>query len=157
MDFGSGQAIFGASGGSVAGVSVNANDMPVRYTLYFDANLDTKLDISDLARLATAWQGASGWSSGDFNHDQKIDISDLALLAPNWQAALAPPSATLIPRQSLDLVLTFKSLLLRDHRRIRVMRHPYRGLPRLPGHAGQFSPVATENRHLKRHLPVRVG
>ena len=50
-----------------------------------DANLDGSVDITDLARLATAWQTAGLWTAGDFDYSGFIDISDLGLLATNWR------------------------------------------------------------------------
>ena len=57
-----------------------------------DANLDGKVDISDLGILATNWQTAGLWNGGDFTCDGLVDISDLGLLATNWQAAGAGQS-----------------------------------------------------------------
>ncbi len=56
-----------------------------------DANLDGKVDISDLGMLATNWQQHTAWSGGDFNNDGFVDISDLGLVATNWQSGVTNP------------------------------------------------------------------
>ncbi len=63
----------------------------VKYTWYGDANLDGQVDISDLGRLATAWQTSGSWVNGDFDYSGFIDISDLGKLATNWQAGVGNP------------------------------------------------------------------
>ena len=73
------------------GDPVDADTILVRYTYLGDANLDGQVDISDLGRLATAWQTAGVWTGGDFNYDAFIDISDLGILATNWQVGVGAP------------------------------------------------------------------
>ncbi len=85
-------AVLGPTGGSFAGQSVDNTTVLVKYTYCGDANLDGQVDISDLGRLATAWQTSGVWSGGDFNYDGFIDISDLGLLATNWQAGAQNPA-----------------------------------------------------------------
>ena len=61
-----------------------------------DANHDGKVDINDLATLATNWQAhvsVDPYTLGDFTYDDVVDIADLALLATNWQYALPLPAA----------------------------------------------------------------
>ncbi len=57
-----------------------------------DANLDGRVDITDLGLLATNWQSAAFWTGGDFNSDGLVDISDLGVLATNWQAGVGNPT-----------------------------------------------------------------
>lgn len=57
----------------------------VRLTRQGDANVDGFVDITDLGKLATAWQTNGLWDEGDFNYDGFIDITDLGLLATSWQ------------------------------------------------------------------------
>ncbi len=85
--------ILGGSGGSFAGLAVDATAVLIKFTYGGDTNLDGKVDISDLGRLATGWQTSGAWSSGDFNYDGLIDISDLGILATNWQAGVGLPLA----------------------------------------------------------------
>jgi subtilisin family serine protease len=79
----------GISAGSIFSAQpIDSTAVIVRYTLAGDANLDRKVDISDLGLLASNWQATSRrFSQGDFNFDHKVDISDLGNLASNWQAA----------------------------------------------------------------------
>ncbi len=78
---------------SFSGQSVDSSTVLVKYTYYGDANLDGQVDISDLGRLATAWQTSGSWVNGDFDYSGFIDISDLGLLATNWQAGVGNPLA----------------------------------------------------------------
>jgi hypothetical protein len=63
----------------------------VKYTYYGDADLDGKVDIADLGRLASNWQLGGVWSSGDFDYNGTVDVNDLGLLAGNWQAGVGNP------------------------------------------------------------------
>ena len=58
--------------------------------LYGDANLDGRVDVSDLAILAANYRKhvTGGWSMGDFNDDGVVDVKDLALLAANYRHSL---------------------------------------------------------------------
>jgi hypothetical protein len=50
-----------------------------------DANLDGKIDATDLNDVALNWHSdAIGWSRGDFNADGRVDATDLNRLALNW-------------------------------------------------------------------------
>ena len=71
--------------------SLPANVLLVRWTTYGDANLDGKVDFSDLLILAQTY-GTSGhaFSSGDFNGDGSVGFDDLLLLAQNYGATTAP-------------------------------------------------------------------
>ena len=60
-----------------------------------DANLDGKVDVSDLAILAANYRKhvtgtpAQLWAQGDFNGDGVVDIQDLAILAANYRYGVA--------------------------------------------------------------------
>ncbi len=56
-----------------------------------DANMDWRVDISDLGILAGHWQTSGGWTDGDFDDSGFVDISDLGILATNWQFGLGSP------------------------------------------------------------------
>ena len=63
------------------GQTVDASAVLVKYTYAGDANLDGKLDISDLGHLDFNLPiHTNGWFNGDFNYDGKIDISDYGML-----------------------------------------------------------------------------
>jgi len=81
-----------APGGTFSGQPVDGTAVLVKFTFYADANLDGKVDVSDLGRLATNWQGSSRrWAQGDFNYNSTVNVTDLGLLASNWQAGIGSP------------------------------------------------------------------
>jgi autotransporter-associated beta strand protein len=65
---------------------VDATSLLVQRTWLGDANLDGRVDIVDLGKVASNWQAPSLWIDGDFNYDGFFGISDLGMLASNWQA-----------------------------------------------------------------------
>ncbi len=68
---------------------VQSQEIVVAYTLYGDATLDGKVDISDLAALGQNWNGAGKiWAQGDANYNGKVDISDLAALGKHWNQSV---------------------------------------------------------------------
>ena len=52
-----------------------------------DANLDGRVDVSDLAILAANYRKhvTGGWAQADFNDDGVVDVKDLAILAANYR------------------------------------------------------------------------
>jgi beta-glucanase (GH16 family) len=62
-----------------------------------DANLDGRVDATDLGILATNYGTTTGATRamGDLNGDGRVDITDLGILATNWQtvASSAPIAA----------------------------------------------------------------
>ena len=66
-------------------------------TFFGDANLDGKVDATDLNQVGTHWQQSnSGWAGGDFNGDGRTDSADLTRLGMNWQKEVRrDPSAAL--------------------------------------------------------------
>ena len=56
-----------------------------------DANLDGKVDVSDLAILAANYRKhvTGGWTQADFNNDGVVDVEDLAILAANYRYGVA--------------------------------------------------------------------
>jgi hypothetical protein len=80
-----------ASGGTFAGQSVDGSAVLVRWTYEGDGNLDGKVDVADLGRLASNWQATGAWSGGDFNYDGTVNVADLGMLASNWQAGMNAP------------------------------------------------------------------
>ena len=77
-----------------------------------DANMDGKVDGSDVTILAGNWQvGVDGtelasWTMGDFNADGKVDGSDVTILAGNWQAGVTSSTASVPEPTTLLLLLT---------------------------------------------------
>ena len=56
-----------------------------------DANMDGRVDVSDLAILAANYRKhvTGGWTQADFNGDGVVDVQDLAVLAANYRHSLA--------------------------------------------------------------------
>ncbi len=91
LGYGEAASVFSSFPASFCGESIDSTTVLAKYTYFGDANLDGQVDITDLGRLATAWQTAGLWVNGDFNYDGFIDISDLGKLATNWQAGVGNP------------------------------------------------------------------
>jgi autotransporter-associated beta strand protein len=70
----------------VLGTPVAANQIEVAYTLYGDANLDGKVDITDFNIFAPHFglPTTLGWEAGDFNYSGVVDIADFNLFAGNF-------------------------------------------------------------------------
>jgi hypothetical protein len=92
---------------AIGSFAISPGDTLLRYTLEGDANLDLKVDISDLGILASNWQGGGKvWSQADFNYDSLVNVVDLGSLATNWQQAASPIAARSAMKQRiLDDVL----------------------------------------------------
>jgi autotransporter-associated beta strand protein len=83
--------VFGASGGTFLGATVDADAVLARYTLLGDATLDGAVDFNDLVKLAQDYNApapASAWFGGDFNYDGSVDFNDLVKLAQNYNSAM---------------------------------------------------------------------
>jgi hypothetical protein len=79
-----------------AGQPVDATTVLIATTWLGDADLDARVNISDLYRLAEHWLlSGTSWTDGDFNYDGVVDRNDLALLAMNWQQPAAALSQAL--------------------------------------------------------------
>ena len=78
-----------------------------------DANMDGKVDGSDVTILAGNWQLQSGatWAMGDFNGDGRVDGSDVTILAGNWQYGTSG-TATAVPEPSTSVLLAFGAFSL---------------------------------------------
>ncbi|MEM6332818.1 MAG: dockerin type I domain-containing protein [Planctomycetota bacterium] len=72
-----------------------------------DANLDGKVDTSDLAILAASFgSSVTSWSFADFNGSDSVDTSDLAILAASFGAdnTLGPATAAIPEPGALAIV-----------------------------------------------------
>ncbi|HVT89672.1 MAG TPA: trypsin-like serine protease [Tepidisphaeraceae bacterium] len=88
------------------GISVSSSDVLVKYTYLGDANLDGKVDLSDMILFAPHWLTSGNvWTGGDFNYDGTVNAKDLTLLARNWQTGVS--SAALDEPFDLSLLSTF--------------------------------------------------
>jgi hypothetical protein len=112
-----------------------ADGILIKRAFYGDANVDGKVDVSDLGALASGWQSSGYWYTGDFNYDGVVNVSDLGLLASNWQQGVAgpavdpmqldealaalglPPSSVPEPVVATTTLIVSGLLLRRTHRR----------------------------------------
>jgi hypothetical protein len=112
--------VFSVADLSVADIAfLNAQGIAVPDPLDGDADLNGRVDISDLGLLATSWQSAGSWADGDFTHDGFIDITDLGVLATNWQADADAQASFGLPVASIPEpgVVAAASVVLGRHRR----------------------------------------
>jgi hypothetical protein len=89
-----------------------------------DANLDGKVDVTDLGTLATNYgKNVSSYALGDFNGDGKVDVTDLGLLATNygftasWLVAPTAAVTSAVPEPASLGILALGGLLLMKRRR----------------------------------------
>ena len=83
-----------------------------------DANLDGKVDATDLNALALNWRsGGATWSQGDLTGDRIVDASDLNALALNWQSGVASAAAApaAVPEPSSITLLWLGALAIVRH------------------------------------------
>lgn len=79
-----------------------------------DANMDGRVDMTDLATIGANWgtsltPGGAGWYSGDLNGDGIVDVLDLAIMGSTWGevspwASLEPETGGLSATQFAMLV-----------------------------------------------------
>lgn len=74
------------------GVALDATAVVITPALLGDANLDGRVDVSDLGSFAGSWQAAGGWTEGDFDYTGFVDVGDLGALAANWLAGVTGPA-----------------------------------------------------------------
>jgi autotransporter-associated beta strand protein len=67
-----------------SGQTVDASTVLVRYTFAGDANVDGRVDVADLGRLATGFNKPGVWSAGDFDFSGSVNVTDLGILATNF-------------------------------------------------------------------------
>jgi hypothetical protein len=72
--------------------------LTIRSTLPGDANLDGRVDFTDLVALAQNYnKNDSRWGRGDFTHDGSVDFNDLVRLAQHYNTALPSGSVAGAP------------------------------------------------------------
>jgi autotransporter-associated beta strand protein/T5SS/PEP-CTERM-associated repeat protein len=85
--------ILGPAGGNFLGADVDGTTVVARATRPGDANLDGKVDFTDLVAVAQNYGATvssttdSWWTHGDFNYDGKVNFGDLVTLAQNYGSA----------------------------------------------------------------------
>jgi hypothetical protein len=88
--------------------------------LFGDANLDGKVNVSDLNTIGRHWtQSVSRWSAGDFNADGTIDAPDLNSLGQNWHLTISSASPPAIPEPASQFLFGVGAIVvavcLRSH------------------------------------------
>ncbi len=75
-------------------------------TFMGDANLDGKVNATDLNQVGINWRTMDGvgWEEGDFTGDGTVDAQDLNIIGINWRAGDVPAAARRVPRAPLAAV-----------------------------------------------------
>jgi hypothetical protein len=94
-----------------------------RVSLLGDANLDNKVDLSDLSTVLNNFgQPSLSWTDGNFDYAPTIDLTDLSdvlnhfgqtLTSPTLDPSLTPPTPTPEPTSLALFTLTVPLLLKR--------------------------------------------
>ena len=73
--------LFGASGGVLEGVAVDASAVLIRYTYYGDTDLNGVINFDDYARVDSGFNNhGTDWFHGDFDYNGHVDFDDYALI-----------------------------------------------------------------------------
>src|SRR5204863_2195153 len=84
--------VLGATGGAFLGLNADGTSIVARSTLLGDANLDGRVDFTDLVQIAQNYNVTDGnrtWFTGDFTYDGNTNFNDLVKLAQNYNAVLS--------------------------------------------------------------------
>ncbi len=94
--------------------NTTTHQITIMPALYGDANLDGKVNFTDLSILLSNYgkAGTFGWSQGDFNYDSTVNFSDLSKLLSNYSKS-GPLNIGNIPNLTLDSQAL--QLLASDH------------------------------------------
>jgi hypothetical protein len=96
------------------GINPMPNSIVFKYTLYGDANLDRKVDLTDFTYLAASFNGNNTtWTRGDFNYDAKTDLTDFTYLAANFNQTL-PAAPVPAVRPTVVASSVFSTVPLQD-------------------------------------------
>jgi hypothetical protein len=118
--------ILGPGGGTYRDLSVDDTAVLVNVTFYGDANLDSRVNLTDFNRLASNFGGTNKiWSQGDFNYDGNVNLQDFNLLAANFGMVAGPELtpgdwsalASVVPEPSITLALVGMIATRRSRRR----------------------------------------
>ena len=96
------------------------NGGELKQLFHGDANLDGRVDVTDLTALAANWSNPTGtWAEGDTNGDMLIDIVDLTALAANWGAETIVIPGGPVPEPGCLALMAAGGLVLLQRRRKR--------------------------------------
>ena len=118
--------ILGPGGGTYRDLAVDDTAVLVNVTFYGDANLDSRVNLTDFNRLASNFGGTNKiWSQGDFNYDGNVNLQDFNLLAANFGMVAGPELtpgdwsalASVVPEPSITLALVGMIATRRSRRR----------------------------------------
>lgn len=114
--------LFEAFPATYRGITVNAEDFMIAYTVPGDSNLDGKVNTIDFNNLAGSF-GASGkkWIDGDFDYNGIVDSIDFTQIVSNFGRtnSPAPSLGSVIPEPaSLAGIVASVIMCLRRRRRI---------------------------------------
>jgi hypothetical protein len=121
-----------APAGIWRGEPVDDSAILVTRASYGDADLDGRVDLDDLGRLATHWQSPGHWIDGDFDYNGLVDVNDLGLLASNWQTSSPPLHDALVaiglpvgsvPEASAEIILAGAVVIVAHQRRREARRN----------------------------------
>ncbi|MGA2229756.1 MAG: dockerin type I domain-containing protein, partial [Tepidisphaeraceae bacterium] len=85
-------------------IPFGSNEIEIKNVLAGDANMDGKVNFSDLVVVAQNFNHTSDthgnpidWADGDFNYDGKVNFSDLVLVAQNFNKTLSAGQIAQLP------------------------------------------------------------
>ncbi len=88
-------------------------------TYYGDANLDGRVDATDLNRIGINWQSNdSNWENGDFTGDRNVNAADLNVLGINWQNGI-PAATAPVPEPTSSALLLLGFVGFASYHRLR--------------------------------------
>ena len=77
----------------------DGTSVTIGYTVFGDANVDSKVNALDFNALAVNFGNNSGalWYQGDFNYDGVVNTADFNTLATNFNTVAPTPAAGTLP------------------------------------------------------------
>ncbi len=89
---------------SYAGLTANAGDLGIAYTINGDINLDRAVNFDDLLPLAQSYGATTSkyWFNGDFDYDGDVDFVNLLTLAQQYGNTLLRSGSQTDRRNLLD-------------------------------------------------------
>lgn len=94
--------LFGLTGGTWQGLTIDSSAILVRATLLGDSNLDGVVGFTDLLALARNYNQAGNWIEGDSDYDGTVGFTDLLALARNYGQSLASDGGLLLAQTDLS-------------------------------------------------------